>query len=362
MVTFYRCYDITKNHDILLGKRIYVYGRGHAALSLLPELKSDTRLVISGVVDSTSETGEKFAGLPVFSISDIPDENDVAIYIATGVREYTLEILEELKAFQKAFVISRNPAYGPGKYDIARLSAEESKDKDIIQYVGSQLADEESIRVFDNLIRYRVTNEIQLLKDSFETSHRQYFPGADILSSSQNEVFLDAGGYNGETSIEFADWVQRKYRRIYILEADSFMNEITKENIRLSGLKNVEVVRKGAWSASGILHFKNDISTGSSHIDENGGVAIETISIDELLDGSEASYIKMDIEGAEYEALLGASKTIEKFRPKLAISIYHKEDDLWKLPYYLMKNYPFYRFYIRHYTDITTETVLYATV
>lgn len=97
-------------------------------------------------------------------------------------------------------------------------------------------------------------------------------------------------------------------------------------------------------------------------IDENGGVAIETISIDELLDGSEASYIKMDIEGAEYEALLGASKTIEKFRPKLAISIYHKEDDLWKLPYYLMKNYPFYRFYIRHYTDITTETVLYATV
>ena len=87
---------------------------------------------------------------------------------------------------------------------------------------------------------------------------------------------------------------------------------------------------------------------------------IETISIDEMLDGQRASYIKMDIEGAEMEALQGAHDTINKFRPKLAISVYHKEDDLWNIPYYLHEKYPWYKFYLRHYTTITTETILYA--
>lgn len=69
----------------------------------------------------------------------------------------------------------------------------------------------------------------------------------------------------------------------------------------------------------------------------------------------------MDIEGAEMDALIGSEKTITEYHPKLAISIYHKDDDLWTIPYYLMKKYPFYRFFIRHYSSITTETILYAT-
>lgn len=81
-----------------------------------------------------------------------------------------------------------------------------------------------------------------------------------------------------------------------------------------------------------------------------------------MLKGKEATYIKMDIEGAEMAALEGARKTIAKFRPKLAISIYHEDDDLWKIPFYIKKQYPWYRLFIRHYTSVTTETVLYATV
>lgn len=89
---------------------------------------------------------------------------------------------------------------------------------------------------------------------------------------------------------------------------------------------------------------------------------VKTISIDEMLEGEKCTFIKMDIEGAEMEALQGAQKSISKYYPKLAISIYHKDDDLWKIPYYIKKTWPEYKLYIRHYTYVTTETVLYATV
>ena len=120
------------------------------------------------------------------------------------------------------------------------------------------------------------------------------------------------------------------------------------------------VTNKGAYSKNTAITFSRDIESGSSRISEDGEISIKTISIDEMLNGGEATYIKMDIEGAEKEALLGCERTINLYHPKLAISIYHNEDDLWDIPFCLMKKYPFYKYYIRHYTDITTETILYA--
>ncbi|MCM1303087.1 MAG: FkbM family methyltransferase [Lachnospiraceae bacterium] len=70
----------------------------------------------------------------------------------------------------------------------------------------------------------------------------------------------------------------------------------------------------------------------------------------------------MDIEGAEMEALTGACKTIQKNRPKLAICIYHKYEDLYRIPMYVKSLVPEYRIYIRHYSDTPSETVMYAII
>ena len=86
------------------------------------------------------------------------------------------------------------------------------------------------------------------------------------------------------------------------------------------------------------------------------------VSIDDMVGDDKVTFIKMDIEGAEMEALEGAKQTIERNRPKLAISIYHKEEDLWEIPFYILSKYPWYKIYMRHYTLTTNETVLYATV
>lgn len=120
------------------------------------------------------------------------------------------------------------------------------------------------------------------------------------------------------------------------------------------------VIEKGCWSENTQIGF--DCAGEGSSIVENSACTsvIETTSIDEILDGGEATYIKMDIEGAEYEALLGAKNTIKKYKPKCAISIYHKRCDIWEIPILLLSYNPDYKFYLRTYSFSGNDTVLYA--
>lgn len=87
---------------------------------------------------------------------------------------------------------------------------------------------------------------------------------------------------------------------------------------------------------------------------------IETAALDDVVGDRPVTYIKMDIEGAELEALQGAENIIRKQHPRLAVSIYHKPEDIWTIPRLLMKYYEGYWFYMRHYSFSWYDTVLYA--
>lgn len=87
---------------------------------------------------------------------------------------------------------------------------------------------------------------------------------------------------------------------------------------------------------------------------------IETTSLDSALAGKRVTFIKMDIEGAELKALMGAEKIIREQKPKLAISLYHSPEDICTIPQYLMRVRQDYKYYLRHYSLFDTETVLYA--
>ena len=79
-----------------------------------------------------------------------------------------------------------------------------------------------------------------------------------------------------------------------------------------------------------------------------------------MVKNERVTFIKLDVEGAEYEALLGAQNTIKKNRPKLAISIYHKPQDIFELPELIMSIRDDYRMYLRHYQLSPNETILYC--
>lgn len=99
-----------------------------------------------------------------------------------------------------------------------------------------------------------------------------------------------------------------------------------------------------------------------SGISQKGKSTVEAVTLDEVLGGEEITFIKMDIEGAEMKALKGAEKIIAKQRPKLAICIYHLENDLWEIPYFILNTFENYKIYIRHYQpeNLRGDTVLYA--
>jgi hypothetical protein len=86
--------------------------------------------------------------------------------------------------------------------------------------------------------------------------------------------------------------------------------------------------------------------------------ALDSMVIEGLV--PRVDFIKMDIEGSELCALKGASGTIRKYRPKLAISLYHKPNDIFEIPLFIQKEFPFYEMYIYHYTIHNEETVLYC--
>ena len=107
------------------------------------------------------------------------------------------------------------------------------------------------------------------------------------------------------------------------------------------------------------LHFQSGAS-GASKVSVDGDTCIKVDKLDHLLQGERVSFIKMDLEGSEYNALLGARETITKFAPKLAISVYHKKEDIWELPALILQMNEAYQFYFGHYSTAAAETVLYA--
>ncbi len=358
MIRNYKTKNIYESISDIIGKDIIIWGRSVSGLDANIYLTSKGVNVV-GYTDTYAKQGERFCNLPVYSVEELKKMQSVIIFVSTDNDYYLKDILKITDSIQAADVYTKKNVYGAGLYDIEKMKRLIAQDEEIIKYVRANLDDRKSVLAFDNLIEYRCTNNDCLLKEIYESDKQQYFEPS-LFELGVDEVFIDAGAYNGDTSCVFAKIVGSKYKKIYIMEPDKRLINIVREYVRIKGLHDVEIVEKGAYCKSATITFKNIFESGSSRIDESGDEKIETIAIDEMLDGNYASFIKMDIEGAETEALKGCRKTIEKYHPKLAISIYHLERDLWEIPYVLMTKYPFYSFYIRHYTDITTETVLYA--
>ena len=192
----------------------------------------------------------------------------------------------------------------------------------------------------------------------------------DMFNPTDNETFIDAGSYNCFTSIKFTDWSFDKYSKIFAFEPNP--KQYQDCLMKTTSIRDITVYPYGLWSANTELELVfdadkvnpsgakiiNNQTRNTSHNTQYD--TVKTVRLDDIIKEQEVSFIKMDIEGSELEALKGAKQTIIKYHPKLAISVYHKPEDILVIPSYILSLNNEYKFYIRHYTYSSWDTVLYA--
>lgn len=193
---------------------------------------------------------------------------------------------------------------------------------------------------------------------TLDGSPGQYFE-PDFMTYGENEVFLDVGCLDLNSALKFREYCGH-VKKVYAFEPDPESYAKCLEKKERTGFSEVELLPLGTWSHRTTLHF-NAAGIGNSSVQESGETSISVAPIDEVVDPADrVTMIKMDIEGSEMESLRGARETIRRDRPKLAICIYHKPEDMTEIPLYIKELVPEYRLYVRHYSNGAGETVLYA--
>ena len=223
------------------------------------------------------------------------------------------------------------------------------------------LSDETSRRTLESVIKGRISGNLSYFRQCYVAD--QYYPD-DIVHFSKGEVMVELGAYDGQTLRQFIRLCPN-YKAVYCFEPDkkllSTLEGIQNQQAERGGC--VHIIPKGAWSISTVLRLsETGTETGDTHVLEehaDGGCSIETVAVDEAV-LEPISYMKMDIEGSELEALHGAEKQIVKNHPVLAVCVYHKIEDILNIWDYLRMLVPSYRFYLRHHMWSGSETVLYA--
>lgn len=192
----------------------------------------------------------------------------------------------------------------------------------------------------------------------------QYF-NYDQMKFGEHEVMVDGGCYDCGTIKDFIKKVNGKYDKIIAFEPDQNNYNNCMRIVEEEGLRNVKIVNAGMSDKNEELLFSGDVGVFSRFLTEGEETnehckKVSTRTIDDVCKDENVTFIKMDLEGWEYQALNGAKETIQRCKPKLAISIYHKWEDVIDCYSYIMQLVPEYKFAIRHCSEYMWETVLYA--
>jgi len=180
---------------------------------------------------------------------------------------------------------------------------------------------------------------------------------------------VDAKGCYGDTALYFA-YKAGPSGKVASFEFLPVNVSIFRRNMELnpSLASRIQLHENPVWSSSGDELFVRGNGPGTTVglvAKSPNATRVETLKIDDLVtrgDYSRIDFIKMDIEGAELEALKGSEGVLRQFKPKLAITVYHNFQDFWTIPQYLDGLGLGYRFYLRHFTIHAEETVLFAEV
>jgi FkbM family methyltransferase len=318
------------------GKPVVLYGMGLGAEKIMDTLEGYGIGVDAIFASDEFVRGHSFRGYEVLTYDRVCEKyGDFNVVLCFASRlDSVIERIEAINSEHTVFAPDV-PVAGGGLFSREFIKEnEESFDK-----VYSLLADEESRRVYLDILRFKVSGRIEYLLRSFCDKKEVL---RDILKLSNEENILDLGAYDGDTIREFLEATGGEYAYITALEPDE--KNFKKLLKNTEEMFDITCLNMGAWNKNDTLIFEKKAGRNSRL--SSKGVSVEVISIDSL--ELQTSFIKMDIEGAELRAIEGAEKTIKAYKPKLYVCAYHRNEDLFTLPLKINEYNPDYKIYFRH--------------
>ena len=228
-------------------------------------------------------------------------------------------------------------------YDEADKS---KKLKKMLDYTDANLADQESRDIIHNRCKTFLTGDLSYI-DKNEINSHSYF-SQDFYPISSDEVLFDCGAFTGDTIEDFVTFTNKKYKKIVAFEPDE--KNVKRLNAFINNkIENVVVIQKATGDKNGKVAFLNNGNMFSKTVDvkdSSDELSVDIVRLDNYID-YHPTLIKMDIEGAELDSLIGATQIIKTLKPKLAICIYHMPFDFYEIPKFLKSLVPEYKFKVR---------------
>ena len=370
--------------ELQMENRIYLYGNVAYADKIMDILEKYSINIDAVVVSKEYYTGTAFRNNLVICYEEMLRQTDSLVVVAGFdilvhkdltnklIEEKKIRKVYELRGFNKFIyngysflhpkvcfvdnyqgVLTRNLTYD---YFI--------NNKALFEQTYNWLEDDQSKAVMEAYLEGHIELTSFPMRKFWtcQCMENQYF-SEDIVKLGNNETFVDCGAFKGDTLENFNRRV-KSFRRYYALEPDArHFSDLYKAMEKAKG--EVIHVPLGAWDKRDTLSFSTgECPSACGQIINSVGEEHNTVEVDAIdnviANEDVVSFLKMDIEGSELKALMGARKTIVRCKPLLAICVYHKREDLITIPQYIKRLVGKYRFYLRSYMPYVGEVVLYG--
>lgn len=342
-------------------KPIVMYGMGDGAEKIMSVMNSLEIKPAEFMASDEFVRGHSFLGYQVRKLSEIEEMyKDFIIVVCFG--SCLPDVMEKIYALAQRYEL-----YAP---DVPVVAEEGeipifdhrylAENDDKVQKIRSLLADDKSKEVFDGLISYKLSGNIEYLKGC-ETQEQE---ALDLLKIGFNETYVDLGAYNGDTVERFLRLTGKSFAEIYAVEPDhrNFLRMVRRNYALGRGI--FHPINAAAWCDDVTLQFRKSGGRNSSVCNSYGRgpvVEVQGVKVDTLIRDKIPTLIKIDVEGCEKEALDGAQLSIAKHKPKLILSLYHRREDFLELPLKVKAMNSGYKLYLRHHPYIPGwDTNLYC--
>ena len=321
-----------------------LYGTGNGADKIIDAFASYGAKIDGVFASSGFVRNRTFRDMPVLSYEGAKARfgEDMVILPAFGTALPDVMDFFKYLDSRHEVIIPEVPLYGSGIFDTPYLI----KNLRELETVYNMLSDSLSREIFENVIRFRMTGKLKYLYPC--ESMRDTF--RSLKGMEKVEIALDGGAYKGDSAGDMLSSLPN-VKKIFACEPDpSTFKKLSAFAETECAAGKVIPVEAALSCVKGVAESVVSGSRGSGIEGRNKRAKVKEIkldTIDNILSGERVDYIKLDVEGAEYEAITGAEATLAKCRPIVSVSLYHRTGDILTLPMLLKEKLGCVKMYLR---------------